>query len=108
MIKKTARAALATIGISPSVRILFVTQIGTALIVATEQPGNFRYAVDTFRLPTPAETDLDQVDPRRPGEWILVEQHGDHARDQVDRMTADAAAYLAEIGISAEDTPAAA
>ncbi|MFJ4637548.1 hypothetical protein ACIP69_18230 [Streptomyces hygroscopicus] len=108
MIKQNARAALATIGTSPSVRILSVTQIDTALIVATEQPDRyFRYAVDTFRLPRAAETDPNQVDPREPGEWILVDQHGDHT-DQVARMLADAAAYLAEIGITAENTPIAA
>lgn len=97
---KAARTALAVIGTGPTAQILSVTQAGAALVVATEQPnGYFAYAVDTFRLPTDAETDPEQVDPRAPGEWILIDQHGDHSADDVDRMTANAADYLAELGL---------
>lgn len=91
-----ARRALATIGTPAGARILRVVRTGTVLTVATEQlDGYFRYCVDSFRLPTPAETDPDQVDPYTPGEWILADQYGDHVEGQIDGMMADAIAYVA-------------
>lgn len=92
--------ALATIG-TPHARILSAAFAHGALIVATEQPDSaaFPYAVDVFRPATADETDPDQVDPRAPGEWVLVEQLGGDAREEVDGMVAAARAYLTEIGI---------
>lgn len=93
-----ARRALAGIGTPVDARIVRVVRTGTVLTVATEQPdGYFRYAVDSFRLPTPAETDVDQVDPCAPGQWILADQLGDHVEGHVDRMIAEATAYAAVI-----------
>lgn len=104
--REAARTALASIGTPAGAYILSAIRHGDALIVATDQPpsANFAYAVDVFRLPTAPETDPDQVDPRAPGEWVLVEQHGDHARTDVDRMIADSIAYLAELGITDDQT----
>ncbi|MER5694925.1 hypothetical protein ACWDBO_31445 [Streptomyces mirabilis] len=103
--REAARAALTSIGTPAAAFILSATRIGDALIVATDQPpaANFAYAVDVFRLPTAAETDPEQVDPCAPGEWILIDQHGSHGRADVDRMIADATAYLVEIGIVVAD-----
>jgi hypothetical protein len=99
--EKAARTALAAIDTDSAAVILSVTHIGTALVVAAEQPsGNFRYTVDTFRLPTGAETDPELVDPRTPGGWVLIDQYGDHGPDDVPRMVQDAVAYLAALGIA--------
>jgi hypothetical protein len=93
-----ARRALATIGTPAGARILRVVRTGTVLTVATEQPdGYFRFAVDSFRLPTPAETDPDQVDPYTPGQWILTDQLGDHVDCHIDRMIAEATTYAGVI-----------
>jgi sarcosine oxidase gamma subunit len=102
--REAARTALASIDTPAGAYILSATRHGDALIVATDQPpaANFAYAVDVFRLPTAAETDPEQVAPRAPGEWILVEQHGGHSRSDVGGMVADAGKYLAEIGITGE------
>jgi sarcosine oxidase gamma subunit len=100
--REAARTALASIGTPAGAHILAATRHGAALIVATDQPpaANFAYTVDVFRLPTATETDPEQVDPRTPGEWILLDQHGSDSRADVDRMIADSVKYLAEIGIT--------
>lgn len=104
--REAARAALASIGTPDGAFILSASRHGDALIVATDQPpaANFAYAVDVFRLPTAAETDPEQVDPRTPGEWILLDQHGSDSRSDVEGMIADAVKYLAEIGITDDTT----
>lgn len=108
--EQAARQALATINTDPTARILSVTQVGTGLVVVTEQPNSLvaRFAVDVFRLPTADETDPEQVDPRTPGQWILIDQYGDHARSDVHGMIQDALGYLGELGITAETVAVAA
>lgn len=93
-----ARAAISAYGTDPrSARILRIERIGTALIVATEQPGAYHaYAVDTFRRPTEAETD-----PRKPTDWVLIDSAGSHGHERVGVMVAEATAYLAQIGTAA-------
>lgn len=92
-----APKALALIG-TPDAEILNATWVRGALVVATHQPdAYFPYCVDAFRLPTADETDPDQDEPRAPGEWILVDQCGDHSQDAVPRMVADATAYLRQL-----------
>ncbi|MCX4993434.1 hypothetical protein [Streptomyces sp. NBC_00568] len=96
-------AALATIGIGQSARIVSTVQLGTTLIVNAEQPdAYFRYTVDVFRLPTLDEIDPEQADPRTPGEWILIDPLGDHAPEAVDRMIRDAIGRLDELGLTAD------
>jgi hypothetical protein len=97
-LKADARRALAGIGTPAGARILRVVRTDDVLTVVTEQPaGYFPYCVDSFRLPTPAETDPEQVDPCPQGRWILADQLGDHAEDQVERMIEQATAYAATI-----------
>jgi hypothetical protein len=104
--EQVARTALATIGTDTTVRILSVTQVGTGLVVATEQPESlaYRFAVDVFRMPTDAETNPELADDYRleAGTWLLIDQYGDHTRADVHGMVQDALGYLAELGITAE------
>lgn len=94
-----ALAALTAHG-TTGARILTAHRQGTTLTVATHQPtAHHPYAVDTFRLPTDAETDPDQTDPLTPGEWILVDSWGDHGEDDLDRMLAGAHQHLAHLGL---------
>ncbi|MEV8548347.1 hypothetical protein AB0L04_00630 [Streptomyces glaucescens] len=93
-----ARRALAGIGTSAEARILRVVRTGTVLTVATEQPGQyFPIGVDTFRLPTADEVDLDQDEPRGASEWVLADQYGGFGEDEVEQMMADALAYAATL-----------
>lgn len=91
-----APKALAGIGTPADAEVIDATWVRGALIVATRQPSSlsFEFAVDSFRLPTPDETDPDQDEPCAPGEWILVDQYGDHSEDEMPRMLADATTYL--------------
>lgn len=91
-----AAKAIATIGAPANAELLDAAWVRGALIVTTRQPSSiaFEYAVDSFRLPTPDETDPDQDEPRTAGEWILVDQYGAHSVDEVPGMVADAASYL--------------
>ena len=94
LLESIARRALDRIGTAPDVRILQVVRTGPVITVATEQPGEyFAYGVDSFRLPTPDETDLDQVDPIDPSHWLLADQYGGHGLDEVDDMMAKAVTY---------------
>jgi hypothetical protein len=95
--RAAAPTALAIIG-SAGAEILDATWVRGALVVVSHQPdAYFPYCVDSFRLPTPDETDPDQVDPRALDEWVLVYQYGDHSADAVPGMAADATAYLREL-----------
>lgn len=94
----TAPKALAGIGAPTNAEIIDATWVREALIVTTRQPSSaFEFAVDAFRLPTPDETDPDQTEPRTPGEWILIDQYGDHSADAVSGMVAEASAYVRQI-----------
>lgn len=95
----TAPKALAVIGAPADVEIIDAVWVRGALIVATRQPSSiaFEFAVDVFRLPTPDEVELDQDEPRTPGEWILIDQYGDHGVDAVPGMVADATTYVRQI-----------
>jgi hypothetical protein len=94
-----ASKALAAIGAPTDAEILDATWVRGTLVVATRQPTSiaFEYAVDTFRLPTPTELDPDQTEPCTPGEWILIDQLGDHSEDAVPVMVASATAYVREL-----------
>lgn len=96
--RAAAPRALAVIGTPADVRIIDAVWVRGALVVTTEQAAtNFAYAVDVFRRPTAAECDPEQVDPRTPGEWVLVDQYGADAVDEVPGMVATASAYLREL-----------
>lgn len=107
---KAARTALTLIG-TPDVQILSATRDGDTLTIATQQPGQyFDYAVDVFRLPTPAETDPDLTDDYRltPGQWLLIWQAGDYDQAAVPGMLADARKHLTTTGLiphTAHTTP---
>ncbi|MEU9849311.1 hypothetical protein [Streptomyces sp. NPDC047985] len=97
-----AHAALASIGAIPGTRVLSITRIRTTMVISTANPNPraaFPYAVDSFRLPTTEESDPDQVDPYPAGEWILVDQIGNHSRSDVDDMLRNAFGYLADLGL---------
>lgn len=110
--EQVARTALAAIGTDTTARILSVTEVGTGLVVATEQPESlaYRFAVDVFRMPTAAETNPELADDYRlqAGTWLLIDQYGDHTRADVHGMVQNALGYLAELGITAETVPVAA
>lgn len=91
-----ARKAITSIGAPADAEILDAVWVRGALVVATRQPSShaFAFAVDSFRLPTPDETDPDQDEPRTPGAWILADQYGSHSADDVPGMVVDATAYL--------------
>ena len=93
-----ARRALAGIGTSADARILRVVLAGSVLTVATEQQGHyFPIGVDTFRLPTADETDLDQDEPRGVSDWVLADQYGGFGEDEVEQMMSDALAYASKL-----------
>ncbi|MFF0736853.1 hypothetical protein ACFYVK_35230 [Streptomyces chartreusis] len=93
-----ARRALASIGTPTDARILRIVFSGPVLTVATEQPGQyFPFGVDTFRLPTADETDLEQDEPLGLSEWVLADQYGGFGEDEVEQMMADAASYAATL-----------
>lgn len=96
-----ARTALNLIGMTDA-RILTVQATPTTLIIATHNPTSptSEYAVDVFRLPTPAETDTDLADEYRltPGQWILIWQAGDTLDTTVD-MIAAARRHLTHTGL---------
>ena len=94
--RAAASKAIASIGAPANAEIIDAVWVRGALIVATRQPSSlaFEFAVDSFRLPTASELDVDQDEPRAPGEWILVDQYGGHCRDEVPGMVADATTYL--------------
>jgi hypothetical protein len=104
-----ATAALALIG-TTGVDIVTATRNGDTLTVATHQPDSLTctYAVDVFRLPTPAETDPDLADAYRltPGQWILIWQAGDDTQDSVSGMLSAAHTYLIDRGLIPDWTPA--
>ena len=91
-----ASKAIAIIGAPADAEILDAAWVRGALVVTYRQPTSiaFEFAVDSFRLPTPDELDVDQDEPRAAGEWILVDQYGGHGRDEVPGMVADATTYL--------------
>ncbi|PPS89598.1 hypothetical protein [Streptomyces sp. MH60] len=91
-----ARTALTLIG-TPHAEITDVHATDTTLIVASRQPGeHYAYAVDVFRLPTPAETDPDLTDDYRltPGQWLLDWQAGDHDPATIPDMITAARRHL--------------
>lgn len=94
-----ASKAITSIGAPADAEILDAAWVRGALVVATRQPSSiaFEFAVDAFRLPTADELDLDQDEPRASGEWILVDQYGDHSAAAVPSMVASATAYLCEL-----------
>jgi hypothetical protein len=94
-----ASKAIAGINAPADAEILDAAWVRGALVVATRQRSSiaFEYAVDAFRLPTPDELDPDQDEPRASGEWVLVDQYGDHTADAVPGMVASATEYLREM-----------
>lgn len=89
-----ARRALNTIGTPAHAEILDIRRTGDVLTIATHQPDAYLpYGVDTFRFPTPDNTDPEYDDDTAPLRWTLVDQYGGVGADEVDRMVADATAY---------------
>ncbi|MFH8926365.1 hypothetical protein ACH4D4_04850 [Streptomyces pristinaespiralis] len=102
-----ALAAINTIGTTPGTRILATHRIGTAIVVAQHNDAwDYPYAVDSFRLPTDAETDPELADWARvtPNQWLLVEQAGALSEDDVTQMLDEAVAYLQQVGIVPTDS----
>lgn len=102
-----AHAAITTIGSTPGTRIIAAHRIGTAIVVAQHNEAwDYPYAVDTFRLPTDAETDPELADWARvtPGQWMLVEQAAALGEDELPRLTNEAIDYLQQAGIIPGDS----
>lgn len=101
--RAAARAALTAAGYSPTATILSITVINDTMVIAHQNgvPTPFAavYAVDTFRLPTLAELDPDQDDPRAPGQWVLLDQSASDDGADIARMRRDAFGYLADLGL---------
>ncbi|MFH8336950.1 hypothetical protein [Streptomyces sp. AM6-12] len=95
---RIARRALDAIHAPADTRILDARLIGTVLVVATEHP-NPRWAsifVETFRLPTPDDTDPRYDDADTP-QWIPLAGWSGHSADEVPDMVAEATAYAQPI-----------
>lgn len=103
-----ARTALASIG-TPHAEILTVHATPTTLIVATRQPDSLtcEFAVDVFRLPTPAESDPDLGEDFRftAGQWHLDWQAGDHTADALPHLVTEARQHLTSTCRITHDTP---
>lgn len=101
--RAAARAVLTAAGYSPTAAILSITVINDAMVIAHQNgvPTPFAavYAVDTFRLPTLAELDPDQDDPRASGQWVLIDQSASDDGADIARMKRDAFGYLADLGL---------
>jgi hypothetical protein len=94
-----ARRALTTIGVPATTRITRIHRAGTVLIIATEDP-NARwspYTVETFRFPTPDDTDPDFEIGEAPKRWTPLAGWGDDDPAAVPSMLAKATAYAAEV-----------
>lgn len=95
-----ARRALTTIGVPASTRIVDIHRAGTVLIIVTEDP-NARwspYAVDTFRIPTPDNTDPSfDTAGDAPKRWTPLAEWGSDDPAAVPGMLAKATAYAAEV-----------
>jgi hypothetical protein len=95
-----ARRALTTIGVPTATRITRIHRAGTVLIIATEDP-NARwspYAVDTFRIPTPDNTDPSyDTAGDAPKRWTPLAEWGSDDPAAVPVMLAKATAYAAEV-----------
>ncbi|OXS35395.1 hypothetical protein [Streptomyces sp. XY006] len=89
-----ARRALASAGIT-SARITNVRRVGTIFIVATEEPTNrwAPYAVETFRIPEPDDTDRDYEPGEAPKIWCPLAGWVGDGPDEVPDMLAKAIAY---------------
>ncbi|MGW3821819.1 hypothetical protein ACWEAF_05790 [Streptomyces sp. NPDC005071] len=101
--RAAARAALTAAGYSPTATILSITVINDTMVIAHQDgvPSPFAaaYAVDTFRLPTVAEVNPEQDDPRTPGQWVLIDQYATDDGADIARMKRDAFGYLADLGL---------
>ncbi|MET8694721.1 hypothetical protein ABZV65_19510 [Streptomyces bauhiniae] len=90
-----ARSALNTIGIPTSAHILNITRIGEIFIIATNDPTNrwATYGIDTFRIPTPDDTDPDYDDDKAPKHWVPLAGWNADTPDEVNTALAKASAY---------------
>jgi hypothetical protein len=89
-----ARRALAATGVT-NARIISVQRIGTIFVVATENPGDrwAPYAVETFRIPAPDDTDRNYEPGQAPKIWCpLAGWVGDSA-DEMPVLLAEAVVY---------------
>ncbi|MEZ3180783.1 hypothetical protein KYY02_19445 [Streptomyces pimonensis] len=93
-----ARRALDANSTPTDARILNVVRTGTVFTVVTEQPGQtFRYGVDSFRIPTPDNTDPDHEEVTAPKLWTVVDEDCGAGLDEVPGMLARATAYARSI-----------
>ncbi|GGQ83748.1 hypothetical protein [Streptomyces flaveolus] len=90
-----ARRALTAAGVPDDARILNVRRVGTVFVVATEEPTNrwATYYVETFRIPTPDDTDRDYEPGEAPKIWCPLAGWSGDSPDEVPAMLAKATAY---------------
>lgn len=91
------RRALASVGVT-SAHITSVQRVGDVFIVASVEPANrwAPYAVETFRIPTPDDTDRDYEPGEAPKIWCPLAGWVGDGPDEVPAMLAKATAYARE------------
>ncbi|WP_030188292.1 hypothetical protein [Streptomyces violaceorubidus] len=89
-----ARRALASTGVT-NARITSVQRIGTVFVVATETPGDrwAPHAVETFRIPTPDDTDRNYELGKAPKIWCPLAGWIGASTDEVPGLLAKAVDY---------------
>lgn len=94
--KSIARNALTAIGIPADAHILDVRRVRDIFIIATENPSD-RWAshyVETFRIPTPDDTDPGYGEGRARKIWMPLAGWTGHAADEVPQLMDEAATYV--------------
>ncbi|MFJ6066567.1 hypothetical protein ACIQHU_26425 [Streptomyces tendae] len=91
------RRALAAAGVT-NAHITSVERIGTIFIVATEDPADrwAPYAVETFRIPTPDDTDRNYEPGEAPKIWCPLAGWVGDSLDEMPGMVDKATAYARE------------
>lgn len=90
-----ARRALTAAGAPADARITSVQRVGTVFVVATETSGSrwAPYAVETFRIPTPDDTDRNYEPGTAPKIWCPLAGWIGDGPDEVPGLLARAVAY---------------
>lgn len=91
------RRALAATGVT-NARITSVERIGTIFVVATETADNrwAPYAVETFRIPAPDDTDRNYEPGQAPKIWCPLAGWVGDGPDEMPGLLAAATAYARE------------
>ncbi|MFJ9633786.1 hypothetical protein ACIRU8_39440 [Streptomyces sp. NPDC101175] len=91
-----ARRALTAAGIPADARILDVYRVRDAFIVATENPADrwASYYVETFRIPTPDDTNRDYEPGQAPKIWIPLAGWSSNSSTDIPGLMGEAIGYV--------------